>query len=459
MERTGHFKCSHRLLNRLHKNVVYSALSNCISLPTDCPQRDERMGWTGDVQLFAPTLNFLFDGSGFLGGWLRDLHAEQGEDDGVVPLVVPTIVPHKFLNTPKAAWGDAGVLVPDDVYRSFGDTRILEQQFEPMVLWLDRGVRRDIETGLWDTNEDQFGDHLAPKTEGSNGVTDSHLIADAYLIHVTRVAARTSGLLGRHVNTERFAHAASDLLKAFHSTYVTARSRVVSDTQAALAVILHFDLIDPDVSGQREVMVKRLEQLVTKCLWQVATGFVATPIILHVLSENDLLHHAYRMLQAKDSPSWLAPVLLGATTVWERWDSMLSDGTINTDEMTSFNRYALGSVADFLHTVVGGISPLSPGWKQILFRPRPGGSVTSAKVSHLSPYGFILCAWEIKGDKLHVTINIPPNCTGRVSLPWLDETVGSGRREYVVDFEPDPRFPPKVVRKIYEGSVSNDWVR
>lgn len=457
MERVGHFSSSHQLLNRLHENVVWSTMANCISLPTDCPQRDERLGWTGDVQVFAPTLSFLFDGTGMLNGWLRDLAYEQSLATGIVPIVVPSVDDH--FNLPSAVWGDVVALLPAVLHRFTGDARILADLYAPMVDWLERGVKRDPATRLWDPRDMQFGDWLAPQVEGSNGTTDPHLVADAYLVHVTRVVAHIAGLLGHADDQKRFDEEANILLSVFQDTYVTPRHRTVSDTQAAIALILHFDLTHPDRPKQRQVLVERLEKLVTKCLWQVATGFAGTPIILHVLADNDLLHHAYRMLQAKDSPSWLSPVLLGATTIWERWDSMLQDGSINPDDMVSFNHYALGSVAEFLHKVVGGISPLEPGWRKVLVKPRPGGTITSASASHLSPYGKVSCGWVIIGDKLNVEVEIPPNCTAVVDLPsTAPRTLGSGQHTFTIAWQADERFPPTVTRPHFLPPITNTFV-
>lgn len=457
MERIGHFRSSHNLLNRLHENVVWSTMANCISLPTDCPQRDERLGWTGDVQVFAPTLSFLFDGSGMLNGWLKDLVYEQSQANGIVPIVIPALDDH--FNLPSAIWGDVVALLPSVLHRFTGDTRFLADLYQPMKDWLDRGIKRDATTRLWDPNDMQFGDWLAPQVEGSNGTTDPHLAADAYLVHVTRTVARIAGILGRLDDQKRYSKEADDLLAVFQATYVTARHRTVSDTQTAIALILHFDLVHPDAPEQRQVLVERLEKLVVKCLWQVATGFAGTPIILHVLAENGMLHHAYRMLQAKDSPSWLSPVLRGATTIWERWDSMLEDGSINSDEMVSFNHYALGAVAEFLHKIVGGLSPIEDGWRKILVKPQPGGTITSATVSHTSPYGKIACDWKIEADNLLVEVDVPANCTATIVLPGQSsKDVGSGHHSFRVSYEKDARFPPKVSRPHFMPPVLNTYV-
>jgi alpha-L-rhamnosidase len=194
----------------------------------------------------------------------------------------------------------------------------------------------------------------------------------------------------------------------------------------------------------------------------VATGFAGTPIILHALAKAGQLHHAYRMLQSRDCPSWLSPILLGATTIWERWDSMLADGSINPGEMTSFNHYALGSVASFLHSVVGGLSPVEPGWKRIRIQPQPGGTITSATMSFNSPYGLVKCEWRMERndqevERLEVEIRVPPNTTAEVILPGLSETVGSGTRHYSVPWKRDLRFPPQGKEIAYGELPSDNW--
>jgi alpha-L-rhamnosidase len=462
MKRIGDFTCSHPLLNRLHLNVVYSTKSNVISLPTDCPQRDERLGWTGDIQVFGPTLAFLFDACGFLGNWLHDVRSSQAENNGIVPLIVPHLKTILDLSIPQAVWGDVAALLPWDLFNASGDRELLVSQFESMTSWLDRGVRRDASTGLWDNDLFQLADWLDPRADPespADGVTDPWLVANAYLIHTTRTVAKVSHILGRDDHAERYARQADEMQRIFLELYVTPLNRVVSDSQTALSLLLHFDLLNDKVPNQRQTVAQRLGNLVTKQDWLVATGFVGTPIILHTLAENDMLHHAYRMLQARDCPSWLSPILLGATTVWERWDSMLADGSINPGGMTSFNHYALGSVALFLHSVVGGLSPLSPGWKRILVKPQPGGSVVSACTGFTSPYGRIECEWEIKEDRLNVRVVVPPNTTAVVELPGLREEIRSGSREYCVEWSADPRFLPKPKElSEFEPHPHVDWI-
>lgn len=276
MNQTGTFTCSHMLLNRLHENVVWSTRSNTISIPSDCPQRAERLGWTGDIQIFAPTINYLFNSAGFLRSWLRDLRDEQEAlGGGRVPCVIPHLPHWNILSKPHAVWGDVSALLPDDLHLSFGDSDILKESFASMTDWLDRGIPRNAE-GTWDETTFQYADWLAPASPPDqpwNAPTDSFLVANAYLIHTTRKVARIAQVLGRPEEAERYEKQATDLLEKFHANYVTPKSRVLSDTQAALALILHFDLVKPGVANQRDILTRRLGELVGKDRWQVSTGF------------------------------------------------------------------------------------------------------------------------------------------------------------------------------------------
>lgn len=480
MERTGFFECSHKLINRLHENVVWSTIGNTVSIPTDCPQRDERLGWTGDIQAFAPTFNFLFDSSGFLQSWFKDLSVEQKRFEGNVPVTIPDILnDFKRLNQRLAVWGDVAVLTPYDMYTAYGDKGLLGQQYESAVMWLEKGVVRDPQTGMWDPKQPQLSDWLAPKAppeDAGDAPTDSLLVANLFLFHTTNTMAKYCDALSKVDEAKKYRQQAESIATQFVDEYVTRNGRVMSDTQTALALVVMFDLWssasqsttataaaadhgrrkgDADLS---ERLSTRLGQLAEKDDWRVSTGFAGTPWILHALAKTDNLHHAYRMLQSRDCPSWLSPVLLGATTIWERWDSMLADGSINPGSMTSFNHYALGSVGSFLHSVVGGLSPAEPGWKHVLVRPRPGGTITSATTQFHSPSGWIRCEWQISGEKLHVKVEIPPNVTAQVVLPGLDKRVGSGTWEFDVEWKKDERFPPPLpITSPYGPAPSTNW--
>ncbi|KAK6903353.1 hypothetical protein L486_08498 [Kwoniella mangroviensis CBS 10435] len=462
MDPSGTFTCSHALLNRLHENAVWSTRANTIGIPSDCPQRDERLGWTGDVCVYSPTMLYLYNASGFLSEWLQDLWHDQRKLNGVVPIFVPDT--GTDVSTPEAIWGDAAVLVPHNVYLSSGDLAVLERQFDSIKMWLDEGIKRNPSTGLWSRDCDQLGDWLAPKAppETPNmGPTDNLLVADAWLIYSTRTASKISHAIGRIEDATRYETQAKELTEEFYNEYVTRSGRLVSETQTALCLLLRYEIFPPQCKGSldyRSLFAERLVHLVTKANWLIDTGFAGTPIVLPTLAENGHLSHAYRMIQATECPSWLSPVLLGATTIWERWDSMLADGSINPGEMTSFNHYALGSVASFMHGYIGGLSLLSPGWKTFSIHPRPGGTITSAKTSHQSPYGKIAIEWEIREGIFQMTVEVPPNCTATVTVPGSQqrEVIGSGVRHYSSQYSL-PSFPPPPYIPHFAPVRPNDW--
>lgn len=421
MTRTGTFECSHPLVNQLHKNIVWSMRGNFLSIPTDCPQRDERLGWTGDIQVFAPTANFLFNTTSFLSSWLRDVAVDQKDQGGVPPLVVPNVLKNWYPIAPQAVWGDVTVLTPWDVYMTCGDVDILRTQYESMRTWIDDAIRRGPD-GLWEQDYWQLGDWLDPKAppdDPGDARTNATMVADAYLVHVTYKMAEISKLIENHIDSQRYQAQAQLLKEAFLYKYLAPSGLLVSDTQTALALAIVFGIYDNKT--QLETAADRLVHHVRSQKFRVTTGFAGTPVILHALTLVNCEQVAYRMLQEKNCPSWLYPVTMGATTMWERWDSMLPDSTLNTGEMTSFNHYALGSVGDWLHSVVGGIRPREAGWKSFHVAPRPGGTLRNARVAFESPYGRIECAWSLKpmdGDNsFQMSVSVPPNTQAWVVLP------------------------------------------
>ncbi|KAB5559702.1 bacterial alpha-L-rhamnosidase-domain-containing protein [Coniochaeta sp. 2T2.1] len=446
--RTGTFECSHPLINKLHENTVWSMRGNFLSVPTDCPQRDERLGWTGDLQVFAPTANYLFDTSAFLTSWLSDLEVDQREYGGIVPIIVPAVPLRRNASEGRAmaVWADSAVMTPWDLYSTFGDKAVLERQWDSMCLWLDKGVPRD-ETGMYDGAIPQYGDWLDPRAPPhlpGHSPTDPHLVSNAYLYHVTSLVSRIAHLLGKSEAAEKYGAHASRILDLFRQEYVTPNGRLASDTQTAYIVALKFGLIvRPEEVAKA---CSRLDWLIKWEAFKITTGFVGTPLVLHVLADNGMLQNAYRMLQERDDPSWLYPIRMGATTIWERWNSMLPDGTINPGQMTSFNHYALGSVCSFLHRCVGGLSEASPGWKSALVRPQPGGTIHHASTAFESPYGRYAVSWKRDGDKMKTTVVVPPNGEARVVLSGVDDVVKSGEYHYETDWREHTAWPPLPVQ-------------
>ncbi|GAA5037126.1 alpha-L-rhamnosidase [Thermocatellispora tengchongensis] len=429
MRRTGEFTCSDPLLTKLHDNVVWSMRGNFVDLPTDCPQRDERLGWTGDIQVFAPAAAFLYDCAGPLASWLADLAAEQAEH-GTVPHYVPW-VPLVFGVSPTAAWGDAAVLVPWTLYQRFGDLGLLRAQYPSMKAWVDQVASIAGEDHLWDEGF-QFGDWLdpaAPPDEPGKARTDHVLVATAYHAWSARVLAETAALLGHDADAERYAALAGEVRAAFRREFVTPSGRLACDTQTAYALALTLDLLE--TPAQRERAGRRLVELVAADDHRIATGFVGTPLICDALASVGAYETAYKLLTQRNLPSWLYPVTMGATTIWERWDSMLPDGSINPGEMTSFNHYALGAVADFLHRTVAGLAPAARGYRRLRIAPRPGGDLTHASARLDTPYGPASVSWARDGDTLTVTATVPPGATAEVDLPGAAvQEVGAGTHTF-----------------------------
>ncbi|MEW9548269.1 family 78 glycoside hydrolase catalytic domain [Nonomuraea sp. NPDC050783] len=447
MRPTGDFDCSEPLLNRLHDNVRWSMRGNYVDLPTDCPQRDERLGWTGDLQVFAPAAAFLYDCAGPLASWLADLAAEQREL-GTVPPYVPW-VPLLFPPVATAAWGDAAVLVPWLLHQRTGDLGLLRAQYPSMTAWVDQVAGLAGEDHLWDEGF-QFGDWLdpaAPPDDPGRARTDHALVATAYHAWSARVVADTAALLGHSADAARYGELAEAVRAAFRREFVTPSGRLACDTQTAYALALHLDLLDGD--GQRERAGRRLAELVAEDGHRIGTGFVGTPLICDALASAGAYDTAYALLTQRACPSWLYPVTMGATTIWERWDSMLPDGSVNPGEMTSFNHYALGAVADFLHRTVAGLAPGAPGYRELLVRPRPGGGLSRARATLDTPYGRAEAGWSRSGGSLELRVVVPPNTTATVHLPpdpadgpvAAPVTVGSGEHVFTCAFR-DPADDP-----------------
>jgi alpha-L-rhamnosidase len=422
LDRTGWFRTSHAGLAQLHANVVASTRGNFVSIPTDCPQRDERLGWTGDIAIFAPTAMFLYDATDFLNDWMRDVAAEQ-RDDGRIPIFVPEVpfpddARHieQFGDVRAAVWGDAATLVPTAIYDATGDPRFLAGNYAVMTRWVD-GIRGAVGSDLIWREGFQFADWLdpiAPPDDPAAGATSPDLIATAYFAHSARLVARAATVLGNMADQERYHRLADDVAAAFRREYVGDDGRMSSDAQTAYAIALTLELLATD--EQRAAAGKRLAELVREGGHRIGTGFVGTPLILDALTRAEALDDAYSLLLQTEVPSWLYAVSMGATTIWERWDSMLPDGCINSGEMTSFNHYALGSVAQWLHSTVAGLSAMEPGWRRIRIAPRPRGPLTDAGATHLTPFGEAQVDWVIENETLTVTATVPPGTTAVFDL-------------------------------------------
>jgi alpha-L-rhamnosidase len=433
MPQTGSFECSQQLVNQLIHNSLWSQKGNFLAVPTDCPQRDERLGWTGDIAAYAPTACFQFDVSGFLNNWLMDLQAETVNGaSGYVPYVVPDVFRRatadhsEVLQTgPVAVWGDAAVWVPQALWNAYGDKSQLARQYPGMVAHL-RSVERVLsQTGLWDTGF-QFGDWLdpdAPPDDPAAAKADAGVVATACLYRSAVFTAKAAEIIGNAHEAEHWRSLAARVRAAFLEHYVDVDGTVRSDCATVYALAIHFGLLDGAVKGRpadevRSAAGDRLSRIVKNHGYRVSTGFAGTSYVTWALSETGHIDDAYRLLLEEDCPSWLYPPRMGATTIWERWDSLLPNGEINPGEMTSFNHYALGSIADWIYQVVLGIRAASPGYQQVLIRPTPGPGIHWAKGSYDSPHGRITVAWDAGDDQpFHLDVTIPDDISAIIILP------------------------------------------
>jgi alpha-L-rhamnosidase len=432
LERRGWFECSDALVNQLHQNVIWSMRGNFLDIPTDCPQRDERLGWTGDIQVFTPTASFLYNSAGFLESWLADLAAEQSSD-GVVPFIIPNIISEGM--TATAAWGDAVTVVPWVLYQRYGDAGILEKQYASMKAWVDHLERLCGPSRLWEHGF-QFGDWLdpdAPPEQADKAKTIPAIVATAYFARSTEFLAKSADVLGKLEDARKYHQLHTEIRAAFAQEYVTPSGRMVSDATTGYALALEFDLLSPE---QRQRAGERLLALVRQSRFHISTGFVGTPLICDALCHVGATQAAFRLLTQTTCPSWLYPVTMGATTIWERWDSMLQDGSINPGEMTSFNHYALGAVADWLHRTVAGLAPLEPAYRRFEIAPKIGGGMTHASARHKTPYGIAEVVWKLEGDQLEINATVPANTQATVRFPGSSEVleVGSGTYRWVRPF-------------------------
>ncbi len=438
LTRTGWFRCSDERINRLHEACVWSLRGNACDIPTDCPTR-ERAGWTGDWQIFVPSAAFLFGVAGFSTKWLRDLAAEQWSS-GVVANLAPSPPSESeggFLAelNGSAGWGDAAVIVPWEIYRAYGDRRLLEEQWPSMVAWLTyveraasgarhpaRAARRPEplphERYLWDSGF-HWGEWLVPG-EDLKGPEEFEVfrqadkadVATAYFVHSARLMSAIARVIGREADARRYGSLAERVRAAWQAEFIDRSGRVRPETQANHVRALAFDLVPGKLRAE---VAARLVELIRAAGMHLGTGFLATPWLLPVLADTGHLDVAYELLFTDTMPSWLYMIDRGATTMWERWDGIREDGT----PFESLNHYSKGAVVSFLHRYVAGIRLLDsgPGYRHFRIEPQPGGGLTWVRAEHDSPYGRIESSWRLTEDALELTVTVPPGTTAEVVLP------------------------------------------
>lgn len=421
MEPAGEITCSNPLLNQLHHNYLWGLKGNFLDVPTDCPQRDERLGWTGDAQIFCRTACYLMDTYTFYKKWLWDLKADQTPEGGV-PHVVPNIEeehaegnwllkqgPHS-----ASAWADAAVIVPWTMYLMYGDTAILERQYDSMKKWI--GFMRDhSEDYIWNYKL-QLGDWVALDAEEGSffGATPTDLTSTAYFAYSTGLFAGIARILGREEAAE-YETLYGRIAKKFQDTFFFEDGTMKAQTQTAHIVALYFGLVP---EGKTETVVNGLKRLLEKENGHLVTGFIGTPYFCHALSRNGCLKEAYELLLKEDYPSWLYQVKMGATTIWEHWDGIKPDGTMWSPGMNSFNHYAYGAIGEWMYRVMAGIETdeAEAGFKHAVIWPRMGGGLSYTDAWHKTVYGSLRVRWEAEGAKISLLAEIPANTRASIRL-------------------------------------------
>lgn len=413
MPKTGEFTCSNAMINQLQHNIQWGQQGNFLDVPTDCPQRDERLGWTGDAQVFSRTAAFNRGTENFFSKWLKDLAADQ-LPGGAVPFVIPNVTGKGT----SAGWADVATIIPWNLYLVYGDTLVLRTQYPSMKAWVNyiRGQARD---DLWNTGFN-FGDWLFYRpfddNDGRSAVTDKYLIAQCFYAHSTQLLIDAARVLGKKEDVEAYSMLLQRIKDAFLREYMTPDGRLVSGTQTAYVLALQFDMLPESLRTQA---AERLVKNIQDYNYHLTTGFLGTPYLCHVLSRYGYTRVAYRLLLQDTYPSWLYPVKMGATTIWERWDGIRPDGSFETPGMNSFNHYSYGAIGDWMYRVVAGIDTYEdgPGYHHSRIAPAPGGGLDSAAADLLTGYGLLSSHWRLSPDSLNMDVVIPPNTTATVDIP------------------------------------------
>ena len=434
LEAVGSFRCSNDDLNQLQSNLSWSGRGNFVDIPTDCPQRDERQGWTGDIALFSPTACFNYDMSRFLEKWLRDLASEQTAT-GAIPFVVPSrkgVTP----TMTTSCWGDSCILVPWAVYRANGDKTLLSRQYPSMKKYL-ADVQRWAALSLPLHGSPyilrfpfQFGDWCAPYGALSDWLKKGPWIGTTYFYHSSVIMSRIAAILGREKDAHHYKKLSEQIRTAFRKAFTDGSGRLKEEFQAGYVLALAFGLAEGE---ERRVMAERLWALIKENGIHLNTGFTATPFILFALADNGFADEAYELLLQDTRPSWLYAVRQGATTIWERWDSLREDGSI---EESSLNHYAYGAVGDFFYRRICGLEAIEPGYRRFAVKPVPGGGLTWAECEHKCPFGLIKTCWETGNSAFRLAITVPIGTICELTLPNGEQhSLGSGEYSFTLSMQ------------------------
>jgi len=416
---TGTFECSNPLINQLQHNIQWGQKGNFVDVPTDCPQRDERLGWTGDAQAFCRTAAYNMDVSSFFTKWLKDIAADQ-KQGGEVPDVIPDILNKQGSTSaqPSAGWGDVSVIAPWTMYTVYGDKNFLENQYKSMKAWVEYIRKKAGDSYIWKDGS-KYGDWLFYHPPLDNhtepdGYTDHNFIATAFFAYSASILAEAAKALGKTDDAKMYSDLFSKIKEVFINEYVTKAGRVGTNSQTSYVLALKFNLLPENLrSKAAEFLVNDIKDRDN----HLSTGFLGTPYLCHVLSDNGYTDTAYDLLLQESYPSWLYPVKMGATTIWERWDGEKTDSTFEDPGMNSFNHYAYGAIGDWMYRVSAGIETMGPGYKHIIIQPHPAKKLTYSRASFESSYGTIGSGWEKKDGKVIIKVRIPANTSATIILP------------------------------------------
>lgn len=435
MEKTGSFECSSPLINQLQHNIEWGMKSNFLDIPTDCPQRNERLGWTGDAQIFCSTASFLCDTEIFFTKWLKDLALDQ-YPNGEVPHVVPDCITkiggcNDNKSTGSAAWADAAVINTWNVYLVYGSLQVIRNQFASMKAFVDWMYKCTL-FDSWPNR--QYGDWLAldAKAGSYKGATPDELVCYAYEYYSTKLFSIMCDAINERVFAAKYKKISEEVKKIFINKFFQSSGRMKIQTQTAHILALHFGLVP---EGKKARVVKDLIKLLKNRNGHIATGFVGTPYFLFALSENNHEKEAYELLLKEDFPSWLYQVKMGATTVWEHWDGKREDGSMWSEDMNSFNHYAYGSVGDWLYKACAGLIPdeNNPGYKHFFVSPCINDALSYAKLSYKSIYGKISIYWKKAADMVTLSLEVPANTSATIILKNCSELLESDSLKFISD--------------------------
>ena len=437
MKRTGYLETSDEKLNRLLANIVWGQRGNFVDIPTDCPQRDERLGWTGDINVFGTTAAYNYDVRLFLKKWLADLRNDQAVT-GEVPHVVPDVLFEKDIDT-SAVWGDVVTMLPWKLYMQYGDIEFISENYKAMKRFVS-SREKNCKNGFVVRGR-EFGDWLALDNEpyadsdynNYVGRTDIHYISNIFNMESLRIIADSARLLGKRDEEAVYRKRQADLLKQIRAAYFTATGRLAYDTVTAQVLALHFNIVK---EKHRKELASQLNENVIRHRYRVTTGFIGTPYLLFALFDNGYKDTAEKVLMNRDCPGWLYAVDMGATTVWERWNSLLPNGQLNPDGMNSFNHYAYGSVMEFIYRRIAGIEPTKPGFTQVNICPYPLQELPVLHARYKSVRGDITVGYKRSGNKIVYRAEIPKSMKANIILP--NEGVvakGNGDFEFTREWE------------------------